>query len=88
MVPRNSKKMLASPGLTRWGGLFVPPESRGGMISRQAVSPGRVNTVKDVRPLVTRGLILLDRWRVLPRVRVTRSTIGISDPGFHIIYYI
>ena len=59
------------PSLTRRGGLFVPPESAAGNLPI-AIFRGWVNTVKDARPLVTRDLIVLDRWRVLPRVRVTR----------------
>ena len=52
--------LTAINSLTRWGGLFVTPESAADYLPI-AISRGRVNTVNDVRPLVTRDLILLDR---------------------------
>ena len=50
----------ARASLTRWGSLCVTPESVADYLPI-SISRGRVNTVNDVRPLVTRGLILLDR---------------------------
>ena len=36
------------------------------------------------RQLASRDLTWPDRWRVLSRMRVTRPTIGIYDPVFHV----
>ena len=50
----------ARDSLARWGGLIVTPGSAADYLPI-AIARGRVTTANDVRPLVTRELILLVR---------------------------